>query len=143
LAADGGIPVPAAMAGSYTAMNAIESLKETPAAYRTAEGRKRLRRAVIELQRNRYVRQIEIKVVNRNTKLVLELTQTGNAEVARVRASIPHTPSVTDARAEERASVDSTHPTDATNATDATHAGGFVFSEHAPGIAIFELEDVA
>lgn len=138
-AAGAGIEVPAAMSGSYTAAHAIGHMKELPAVFRSSKGRKRIFMAVTELLRTGRLHKVEVKTSSRNTKLVLELTQTGAAEVARVRASNPHTPSVTDARAGERASVVCTPLTDATHATDATQASELVFNEYAPSVMYAEL----
>jgi hypothetical protein len=125
------------MSGPSTAAHALILLKEVPAVYRTKEGRGRVRMAMIELLRTNLLRKAEVKTGNRNTKLVLQLTQAGLDEVARVRASNPHTPSVTDARAWERASVGTDHSKNLTDATDATHAlGTFIFSPDLPSALI-------
>lgn len=143
LAAQAEVEVPAATSGPATAAHALMLMKELPAVYRTKDGRQRIRMAITELLRRGKLRKSEVKTGNRNTKLLLELTQAGTDEAARLRASIPHTPSVTDARALERASVDLNHQTHASDATHATDAPrGFVFSQHSPGVLVGHLEGV-
>lgn len=124
-AADADIQIPSAMAGSATAARALGDFPELPRALiKDKAGRGRFGLAITKLRREKRVEVVEVAAPNRNTKLVLKLTQAGRDDLPRVRASIPHTPSATDARALEAACVVSSDATHATHATDATNAGG-------------------
>lgn len=130
-AADAGIEVPAATRGSSTAVHALAMLREFPRTYNDKQGRLRVAQAIVQLKRDGLIEQVAVKSSSRNTKDVLKLTRTGEELIRRSRASIPHTPSVTDARAEADASDTVATEANATHATHESHAAGFKFIREA------------